>query len=68
MALDPAALPVADAFPAFRMTPEAALKTVGSIITGTAGYYYLTSAQKQADFSRMVKGALLVLASLFLFF
>jgi hypothetical protein len=50
--------------PVFRFTPTYAAKFAAAIVLFGAGMHYLDSGRKQADFGRMVTGAILALASL----
>ena len=61
-------LPGAELLPAFKMTPNVVFKTLASTVVATIGYFYLTTARKQGDVGKMLAGAILILASLFLFF
>jgi hypothetical protein len=47
--------------------PTLGLKIAGAIVLMTLGLYYLDSGRERASLNRMVLGALLALASLFVF-
>ncbi len=51
----------------FNATPSLAVKTVACLVLSTVGIYYLTVGKKQRDLQKMIVGAVLILASLFIF-
>lgn len=50
--------------PVIEMTPKFALKWAAAVTLFGAGMHYLATGRKEADFGRIVTGALLTLASL----
>jgi len=58
------AVPGGHVEPAIRFTPQYAAKFTVAIVLFGAGMHYLVSGRKEADFSKMVTGAVLALASL----
>ncbi|MBI3564220.1 MAG: hypothetical protein HY079_03380 [Elusimicrobia bacterium] len=50
--------------PAIEMTPKFALKWAAAITLFGAGMHYLATGRKEADFERIITGAVLTLASL----
>ncbi len=50
--------------PAFELTPKFALKWAAALTLFGAGMHYLATGRKEADFGRIVTGAILTLASL----
>lgn len=53
---------------ALQMTPAVVAKTIGSFILSVLGMYYLNLGQKEHAPGLMIRGAAMVLLSLFLFF
>jgi hypothetical protein len=53
---------------AFKLTPILGVKIIASMILSVLGMYYLNYGYKERDAGPMIKGAILVLLSLFLFF
>lgn len=53
---------------AFKFTPALAGKVMGSMILSVLGMYYLNRGYKEQELSLMIKGAIITLLSLFLFF
>ncbi len=60
--------PVEGARPFFSLTPGLAARTVASLVLTTAGMYYLSQGKKTACLEKMVLGALLALAGIYVFF
>lgn len=52
----------------FAMTPAKLGRIVGGAALSTAGLYFLSVGRRDADPQKMVLGAMMVLASCFLFF
>lgn len=53
--------------PWITVTPQIMGKAAFSIFLMMAGMYYLVTGRREADMSRMITGALLTLASVFIF-
>ncbi|MDE2038661.1 MAG: hypothetical protein KGO96_10980 [Elusimicrobia bacterium] len=53
---------------AFHMTTGVIWKTLGSLVLSVLGMYYLNRGRKESDLGAMLKGAVLILLSFFLFF
>ena len=53
---------------AFKVTPDLIWKTLGSMIVSVLGMYYLNRGHKEREIGAMIKGAALILLSMFLFF
>lgn len=53
--------------PWIKMTPQAMGKAALSTVLMAIGMFYLTTGRRDASFSRMVTGAILTLASVFVF-
>ncbi len=68
MSLISAPEPVSVPIPTFRLTPRAALKWAAALTCFSAGMHYLSTGRKQADFGRMLIGAILVFLSLLFLF
>lgn len=60
------AIPSDAAEPLFRLTPATALRFAASATLTGASMHYLISGRKEANLGKMVIGAVLALASLFL--
>lgn len=56
-----------EAKPWIAVTPQIALKVAASTVLMATGMYYLTTGRRDADTGRMIKGAILALASVFIF-
>ncbi len=50
--------------PAYALTPKFALKWAAALTLFGAGMHYMVTGRTQADFGRVMTGAILVLASL----
>lgn len=53
--------------PWISVTPAVMGKTALSVVMMCAGMYYLVSGRRDADASKMITGAILAVASVFLF-
>ena len=59
---EPPSVPI----PTFRLTPRVALKWAAALTCFGAGMHYLSTGRKQADFGRIMTGAILIFVSLLL--
>lgn len=59
--------PAGTVTPVLQATPKAAGRLFFGFALSTAGMYYLGSGKKQQDVQKMILGACLVMAALFLF-
>lgn len=59
--------PAGAVFPVFQATPRVAGKLFFGFGLSTAGLYYLGAGKKHQDVQKMILGAVLILAALFLF-
>lgn len=53
--------------PWIKMTPQVLGKTALSTVLMISGMYYLVTGRREANVSRMITGAILTLASVFIF-
>lgn len=60
-------MPAGTVTPVFQTTPKVAGKLFFGFGLSTAGLYYLGAGKKQQDVQKMILGAALVLAAMFLF-